>query len=71
MVKEDERPDHLPFAMRQGPSHGETIAEIANARDDYEFYRIGTLGIAEYRVAIWYPGHRNHPRNKTTAYTFG
>src|ERR1700742_2046662 len=34
MIEEDERANHLPFAVWQGASHDKAVAEIASARHD-------------------------------------
>jgi hypothetical protein len=57
MVEEDERPDHLPLAMRQRTPHHEAIAEIAGAGYDDEIERITGFGIAEHGIVRRLPAH--------------
>ena len=49
LVEEDERPDHLPLAMRQRAAHLEA-AEVAGARHDDEFERVAGALVAQDRV---------------------
>ena len=49
LVEEDERPDHLPLAMRQRAPHLEA-AEIAHARHDDELQRVAGALVAEDRI---------------------
>ena len=50
LVEEDERTDHLPFAVRQRAAHGEAVAQIAHARNDDELERIAGALVAEHGV---------------------
>ena len=56
MVKEDERPDHLPFAVRQSAPDREG-ANVAAARDDDQFERVARGAIAEDGVEVGLPAH--------------
>jgi hypothetical protein len=57
MIEKDERPDHLPLAMRQRAPHCKSIAEIAGARHDDEVERVAGLGIAEHGIVGGLPTH--------------
>ena len=52
LVEEDEGPDHLAPAMRQGPAHGKAVAEIAHARNHDQLERIAGMLIAQHRVLV-------------------
>ena len=58
MIEEDERPDHLPLAVRQRAPDRKAVAEVAGARHDDEIERIAGLGIAEYGIVGGLPAHR-------------
>ena len=49
LVEEDERPDHLPPAVRQGAAHGKA-AEIAHPRHNDKLQRIAGFGVAGDRI---------------------
>ena len=57
MIEEDERPDHLPLAVRQRAPDLKPVAEIAGARHDDEFERVAGFGIAEHGIVGRLPAH--------------
>ena len=57
LVEEDERPDHLPLAVRQGSANEKAVTEITRARHDHEIERVAGLLVAEDRVCGWLPAH--------------
>jgi hypothetical protein len=61
MVEEDERPDHLPLAMRQRAAHRKAVAEIAGARHDDQIERVAGLGIAKFGIGRGLPAHGISP----------
>ena len=52
LVEEDERPDHLALAVRQGAAHGKAVAEVAHARHHDQFERVAGVLVAEHRVLV-------------------
>src|ERR1700722_1967895 len=61
LIEEDERPDHLPFAVRQRAANGKAVTEIAHPGNDDQFKRIARVFVAEHRILIRQPAHRPAP----------
>ena len=62
LVEEDERPDHLPLRRGQGAPHLE-VAEVARARHDQGFDRVGADGVRASGFERRVPAHaRLQPR---------